>query len=131
MSVSIPVPWGELIDKITILEIKKEELANPEALANVTREHDALSAVQNAHAPLPAELAGVKQALLEVNRQLWKIEDDIRDCERQGDFGQTFIELARSVYITNDRRAALKRQVNELMNSDLFEEKSYTDYQNG
>ena len=131
MSVSIPVPWGELIDKITILEIKKEELSNPEALANVSREHDALSAVQAQHAPMPDGLAEVKQALLEVNRQLWKIEDDIRDCERQGDFGPVFIELARSVYITNDRRAALKRQVNELMNSDLFEEKSYTDYQNG
>ena len=128
MSVSIPVPWGELIDKITILEIKKEELSNPEALANVAKEHAALTAVQMAHAPLPAELPAFKQQLLEVNRQLWKIEDDIRDCERAKDFGESFVQLARSVYMTNDKRAALKRQVNEVMNSDLFEEKSYADY---
>ena len=128
MSVSIPVPWGELIDKITILEIKKEELSNPEALANVAKEHAALTAVQMAHAPLPAELPALKQQLLEVNRQLWKIEDDIRDCERAKDFGESFVQLARSVYMTNDKRAALKRQVNEVMNSDLFEEKSYADY---
>jgi len=128
VSISIPVPWGELIDKITILEIKLQELTNADALTNVKREHKALCVVRDDAAPLPDGLSELSAQMLTVNKTLWKIEDDIRDCERSGDFGPKFIELARAVYITNDKRAALKRDVNGLMNSDLYEEKSYAKY---
>lgn len=123
-----PVSWGELIDKITILEIKAERLTAQAALANVRRELDALRAVEAQLAPDP-ELARLKAQLVEVNGALWDIEDDIREKEAAKDFGPRFIELARSVYITNDRRAALKREINRVTASDLVEEKSYADWQ--
>jgi chaperonin cofactor prefoldin len=122
-----PVSWGELIDKITILEIKAERLTAPAALANVQRELDALRAVEAQLAPDP-ELAGLKAQLVEVNGALWDIEDHIRDQEAAKDFGPRFVELARSVYVTNDRRAALKREINRVTDSELVEEKSYADY---
>ena len=128
MSVSVPVSWGELIDKITILEIKQKEIKNPAALENINREHDALNRVLNADQHENKELARLKQALLAINRELWTIEDDIRDCERKKDFGDDFIRLARAVYHTNDRRAAIKREINTLLKSAFFEEKSYQDY---
>lgn len=128
LSISIPVPWGELIDKITILEIKLSELSDVAALVNVKKEHLALCLIRDDAASLPEELSDLADQMLGVNKALWKIEDDIRDCERSGDFGPKFVELARSVYVTNDKRAALKRDVNKLMNSDLYEEKSYAQY---
>ncbi|WP_425406894.1 DUF6165 family protein [Hwanghaeella sp.] len=128
MSVMVPVSWGELIDKITILEIKQQKLADPAALDNVRRELALLAAVRDEARPLPAGVAQATDALREVNEALWRIEDDIRDCERDKNFNKTFIELARAVYKTNDRRAALKREINTLMNSDIYEEKSYTPY---
>lgn len=128
MSVSVPVSWGELIDKITILEIKQMEIKSPDALANINREHEALTLAQNQAGAETEELRGLKAELLKINRTLWQIEDDIRDCERQGNFGEEFIRLARAVYQTNDRRAAVKRDINSLMNSAFFEEKSYQDY---
>lgn len=122
-----PVSWGELIDKITILEIKSARLSAPEALANVRRE---LAALEAAAAPLAgdAELAGLRAELAQVNGVLWDIEDRIREKEAAKDFGVEFVELARSVYRTNDRRAALKREINGLTGSELVEEKSYADY---
>ena len=129
MSVMVPVSWGELIDKITILEIKQQKLADPAALENVRTELTLLAAVRDEAGPLPAGVAQATDALREVNEELWRIEDDIRDCERDKNFNKTFIELARAVYKTNDRRAALKREINTLMNSDIYEEKSYAPYE--
>jgi len=129
MPVSIAVSTGELVDKVTILEIKSERIADAAKLANVGRE---LAGLRTHLAPLldahPA-LAGIKARLREINETLWDVEDDIRDCERRKDFGQRFVELARSVYKTNDRRAAVKREVDLLTASDLLEEKSYAAYE--
>lgn len=129
MSVLVPVSWGEIIDKITILEIKGERLADPAKLANVNRELAELVAVRDREFPGHAGLAALGAELKAVNEGLWVIEDDIRDCERAKDFGPRFIELARAVYVTNDQRAAVKRRINDLLGSDLVEEKSYAAYQ--
>lgn len=128
MAVTAPVSWGELLDKISILDIKREKLTDAGALANVERERAALIAVRDQDGALPPEALALCDGLRTVNLSLWDIEDEIRDCERQGDFGDRFIELARSVYITNDKRAELKRQLNALLKSDLVEEKSYAAY---
>ena len=128
MSISIPVSWGELIDKITILEIKLGEIREDAALSNVRREYEALTAVLSESATASPSLETLKSDLLAINRELWVIEDDIRDCERKSDFGPEFIRLARAVYHTNDRRAAVKRKINILLDSDLVEEKSYQEY---
>lgn len=128
MSVLVPVSWGEVIDKITILEIKAERLSDPAKLANVRRELDALAAVRDREFPGHAGLAALAAELKTINESLWEIEDEIRDCERARDFGETFVRLARSVYVTNDRRAAVKRRINDLLGSELVEEKSYAPY---
>src|SRR5262249_10135572 len=119
---------GELVDKITILRIKAERLTDGPKLHNVRVELTVLEAALERAVPPSAELTRLTADLKAVNEALWQIEDDMRDCERHQDFGPRFIELARSVYHTNDRRAALKRQVNELLGSRIVEEKSYTDY---
>lgn len=118
----IPVSWGELIDKITILEIKQEKLP-AEARAFVTRELALLAALEQ-----PDRIGPLKAELKNINRALWDIEDAIRDKERADLFDADFIALARSVYRTNDRRAAVKRKIDLLLNSPLREEKSYTPY---
>ena len=128
MSVLVPVSWGELIDKITILEIKQQKLEDQAALANVAKELALLAAVRDESGPLPDGVGQATDELRAVNESLWRIEDDIRDCERDKNFNETFINLARAVYKTNDRRAALKRDINSLMDSDIYEEKSYTPY---
>ena len=125
--IEVPVSWGELIDKITILEIKSERISDPSKLGNIRRELDLLTAKLGANAGEPAVLR-IKDGLRDVNGSLWDIEDEIRACENAGDFGSRFIELARSVYITNDRRAELKRELNTALGSDLVEEKSYQAY---
>lgn len=122
-----PVSWGELIDKISILEIKARRLTGPPALANVRRELAALEAVAAEVAGDP-RMAGWRGALGEVNAALWDIEDAIREQERAGDFGPRFIELARSVYRRNDARAALKREISLALGSELIEEKSYPNH---
>ena len=123
----VALSWGELIDKITILEIKQRRLSSAEAIANVQRELAVLNKVFDASA-VPESVAPVKQALKAVNESLWDIEDQIRAKEAQSSFDRQFIELARSVYINNDERAKLKRQINKLMNSEFVEEKQYTSY---
>ena len=125
MEVQVPVSIGELIDKITIMKIKASRF-HGEALANVQRELDLLEQVRReAGVVLPAEL---ELALAEINGKLWTIEDAIREREAASDFGDRFIELARSVYRCNDQRAALKRQINASTGSSLVEEKSYSAY---
>jgi hypothetical protein len=127
-SVSIEIAPGELIDKITILEIKLERIKDGDKLANVRQEHDTLVQSRDAAIEAPPELDLLSAELKAANEALWDIEDDIRDCERQKDFGEPFVQLARSVYISNDKRAALKREINELLGSSLIEEKSYAAY---
>ena len=124
----VPVSWGEVIDKITILEIKSERLTAPDALANVRAELALLAGV--AREPLAANdrLADLKAQLQSVNRALWEIEDDIREKEAREEFDDGFIALARSVYRRNDERAAIKRRINDLLGSGIIEEKSYRAY---
>lgn len=123
----VALSWGEVIDKITILEIKQQRLASPEAAENVQRELAALNQTV-ADSAIPEGLAALKQALKAVNEKLWDIENQIRAKEAQGSFDSQFIELARSVYINNDVRAKLKREINMLLKSELIEEKQYTSY---
>ena len=124
----VEIAPGELIDKITILQIKSERIVAADKLKNVRVELEVLAAARDAAMPATAELADLTAQLKQINEALWDIEDAIRDCEREQDFGPKFIELARSVYHSNDRRAALKRQINELLGSKLIEEKSYAAY---
>lgn len=124
----VEVSAGELIDKITILEIKTERISDPDKVANVQRELRSLAAARRDALPSSPVLHELTAELRRINERLWEIEDDIRDCERKRDFGQRFIELARAVYRTNDRRAAAKRQINELLGSELVEEKDYAAY---
>lgn len=126
--IMIEVAPGELIDKITILEIKLENMTDAAKLANVRHELDVLAAARDAAISASDDLAYLTGELKRVNLSLWQIEDDIRDCERANDFGESFIDLARAVYKTNDLRAALKRKINELLDSPIFEEKSYAPY---
>lgn len=123
--VSAPVSVGELLDKITILEIKSERIADPKKLENVNRERAALEAVVQASLRLDARVRGLVGELRAVNMALWDVEDALREHEARQDFGSTFVELARSVYKSNDRRAALKNTINSLTGSSLCEEKSY------
>lgn len=127
-SVLVEVSVGELVDKITILEIKAERLEAPEKIANVRLELELLMKVQqSAVAGLPG-IAELRARLKETNTRIWDIENQIRELERAGDFGLPFVEVARSVYRTNDERARLKREINELAGSKLVEEKSYAPY---
>ena len=119
---------GELIDKITILRIKSERIGDEAKLKNVRTELDILQKTQAAEVPQSDEMVRLEDALKAVNEALWEIEDDIRDCERKGDFGEEFIRLARAVYVTNDKRAALKKEINLLLGSTIVEEKSYAEY---
>lgn|SRR5690606_8674985 len=131
MLIEAPISLGELIDKITILEIKAVNITDPAKLKNVTHELEVLNAKVNQllDAAGQAKLAPLKTALKDINQSLWVIEDDIRDCEYAKDFGPTFIELARAVYVTNDKRATVKKDINLAFGSELVEEKSYKDYQ--
>ncbi len=126
--IEVPISVGELVDKVTILEIKSEQIPDAGKQANIRREFDALERVLKPLLTATPALADLKAELRSINETLWRIEDDIRDCERRRDFGDRFIELARSVYQTNDRRAATKRRIDELTGSDLVEEKSYASY---
>jgi Family of unknown function (DUF6165) len=123
----VALSWGEVIDKITILEIKQQRLSSAEAIDNVRRELAALNKVV-ADTAVPEGLAALKQALRAVNERLWDIENQIRAKEAASSFDQQFIEIARSVYVNNDARAKLKREINKLLKSELVEEKQYTSY---
>jgi hypothetical protein len=127
----IEVSNGEILDKYTILEIKLSEIKDAKKVANVQHEYNTLTPdveVIYAEAKDASHLKKLHNDLLEVNKKLWKIEDDIRECERANDFGQTFIDLARAVYYVNDGRSDVKKEINIYTGSDLVEEKSYEDY---
>ena len=124
----IPISWGELFDKITILQIKLENLKDKNALKNVKIEHEKLNSIFN---EVFFENTKANQLIIDlklINEKLWNIEDLIRDKERNKVFNKEFIELARKVYITNDKRSRIKRKINETFGSELVEEKSYADY---
>jgi hypothetical protein len=125
MQLLVPISVGELFDKISILEIKAEELRDAKQLANVMRELTLLDGVRNRAVPTSPELDALYAELQAVNRRLWRIEDDLRQIERAGLFDARFVALARSVYRENDQRALLKRQINNITGSELVEEKSY------
>ncbi len=127
-SVSVEVSPGELIDKITILEIKLERIDDVEKLKNVKSEWETLTAARDAAVEPSDELERLSAELKQVNERLWEIEDLIRECERDKDFGAKFIELARGVYVNNDDRSRLKGDINKLLGSSLIEEKSYAAY---
>jgi len=124
----VPVSPGEMLDKITILRIKSQRMTDPNKLANVRLELNALEATWKNSAYSSIDVDGEVCALLTVNERLWTIEDAIRDKERAQDFGADFIRLAREVYIENDERAAIKRCLNLKLGSALSEEKSYREY---
>lgn len=128
MRILVEIAAGELIDKITILEIKLQNITDREKLANVRHEYDVLMDVYRTTIVETEKLRGLVVKLKEINAAIWQIEDDIRDRERVGDFGEAFVALARSVYRTNDIRAAAKREINKLLNSKINEEKSYAKY---
>ena len=126
--IQTPVSYGELIDKMTILQIKLQEIKDDAKLANVRNELELLDATWKNDKASDTDIAEETARLLAVNQRLWKIEDDIRMKERAQAFDQDFIQLARSVYIENDERAAIKREINVKLGSTLVEEKSYQDY---
>ena len=126
--IHVPVSPGEVLDKITILEIKSERMSDPEKVANVRVE---LALLQETWSQAVAEDDVIRELhaqLKEINEGLWEIEDDIRDKERVKEFDARFIELARSVYFTNDRRSEVKKKLNLHLGSQIIEEKSYQDY---
>lgn len=126
--IQTPVSYGELIDKITILEIKSRRITDAAKLANVRNELDLLNATWAGDAASRTDISGERARLLAVNELLWDIEDRIRLKERAQAFDAEFIELARAVYFRNDERAAFKREINLKLGSQLVEEKSYQDY---
>ena len=128
MAILAPVSAGELIDKITILRVKATRIGDTAKEANVRIELALLEETAARELPQSPELDDLVAQLTEINAALWDVEDGKRDCERRQDFGPKFVELARRVYIDNDRRAAVKRQINMLVGSEIVEEKSYKPY---
>ncbi|MEJ2515191.1 MAG: DUF6165 family protein [Gammaproteobacteria bacterium] len=126
--ISAPVSVGELLDKMAILQIKSERIEDAAKVANVRKELEVLDSTWQASGLDRPELQPLRAELKKINESLWEIEDLIRIKESEGDFGAEFIELARRVYFTNDKRAAVKRRINEAVGSELVEEKSYADY---
>ena len=128
MKVSVPISLGELLDKISILEIKNKKILNESKILNIKKElNDLKKVIDELHINL-SETNGLYDKLYNINLILWEIEDSIRVLEKNEDFGEKFIELARAVYKTNDQRFEVKNDINKLFNSEYVEEKSYEDY---
>jgi hypothetical protein len=125
MPLLVPISVGELLDKLSILELKAAAIVDPARRANVMREQAALAAVRRREVAATPEVDALYAALRAVNRRLWQTEDSLRECERAGRFDDGFVDLARSVYRDNDRRARIKQRINELTGSDIVEEKTY------
>ncbi len=126
----VEVSNGELLDKLTILELKLTNIADAQKLSNIQKEHDELSPLADQlFDSYGEELKNLYKKLTEINSELWTIEDDIRECERNKDFGSDFVSLARAVYFTNDKRSEIKKSINLLTGSGFVEEKSYEDYE--
>ena len=126
----VEVSNGELLDKLTILELKLTNITNVQKLSNIQKEHDELNPLADQlFDSYGEELKNLYKKLTEINSELWTIEDDIRECERNKDFGSDFVSLARAVYFTNDKRSDVKKAINLLTDSGFVEEKSYEDYE--
>ena len=126
----VEVSNGELIDKLTILELKLTNITDVQKLTNIQKEHDELNPLAGQlFDSYGEELKNLYKQLAEINSELWTIEDDIRECERNEDFGSDFVSLARAVYFTNDKRSDVKKAINLLTDSGFVEEKSYEDYE--
>jgi hypothetical protein len=126
--ISVPIALGELIDKITILEIKEERIADETKRRNISNELKLLRDVRDGAVAQDEVMRQLTDRLKKVNEQIWDLEDTIRNCERTDDFGQLFLTTARQIYRTNDQRAALKRDINLNFGSSIIEEKSYSQY---
>tara|TARA_B100000029_G_scaffold372081_2_gene366197 strand:+ start:403 stop:795 length:393 start_codon:yes stop_codon:yes gene_type:complete len=127
-SALVPISWGELFDKITILQIKSEKITSSTSLMNVNRELQQLKLVFDRNFKANSLATKLENELRQINSKLWEIEDQIREKERKKTFDNEFIRLARSVYITNDERSLTKKKINETLGSELVEEKSYSQY---
>ena len=127
MLINTPISLGELVDKISILIIKKKNISDSIKLDHVTKELDFLQITLKEYIS-EDKINKFIQQLININSKLWKIEDDIRECERKKIFDQTFTDLARSVYFTNDERAKVKNDINKTFGSELVEVKSYEEY---
>lgn len=127
----VPVSFGELLDKIAILQIKSERMGDAVKLANVRKELDALNDTWAAHPASKKDISDLRAALKAVNERLWVIEDDIRIQEKNQAFDAEFVRLARAVYFENDERAKIKKDINLALGSAYVEEKSYQDYRSG
>jgi hypothetical protein len=125
--VTIKCSVGELIDKLSILAVKSTEVKDEEKLKYINHELEVLLSLSEEFFKIE-QITDLYHELVDTNRKLWKIEDDIRDCERNKDFGEKFIKLARSVYFTNDYRFKLKNEINDLTNSEIKEQKDYKKY---
>jgi hypothetical protein len=126
----VEVSNGELLDKLTILELKMSNISDDKKLINVRKEFNELKPLAKLlFEKFKDELLSKYKELALINSQLWKIEDDIRECEKNKNFGEKFVELARAVYFTNDKRSDVKKQINILTGSGFIEEKSYEDYE--
>ena len=126
----VEVSNGELLDKLTILELKLTNITDVQKLTNIQKEHDELNPLAGQLFDSYGEaLKNLYKQLIEINSELWTIEDDIRECERNKDFGSDFVSLARAVYFTNDKRSDVKKAINLLTDSGFVEEKSYEDYE--
>lgn len=127
-TISIPVSPGEILDKLTILDIKSERISDEIKLKNICLEKDLLDDIIKRDIPASAHLSELTKTLKAINEELWDIEDDIRDCERNKNFDDQFVKLARAVYHTNDKRCEVKREINQYLGSQIIEEKSYQAY---
>ena len=129
MTIKVELAYGELLDKVTILQIKSERITDKSKLANVNKELELLNNLWKSDEKSSVDISNEFTALKEINEKIWDIEDDIRDKERVKEFDEKFIDLARSVYFSNDKRAEIKRAINLKLGSELLEEKSYSDYE--
>ena len=129
-TMKVEVSNGELLDKLTILELKLSNISDVKKLTNIQKEHDELNPLAGQlFDSYGEELKNLYKQLAEINSELWTIEDDIRECERNKDFGSDFVSLARAVYFTNDKRSEIKKSINLLTGSGFVEEKSYENYE--
>ena len=129
MTIKVELAYGELLDKVTILQIKSERITDKSKLANVNKELALLNKLWEQDKKSSVDIAKEFSALKEINEKIWDIEDGIREKERVKEFDEEFIELARSVYYSNDKRAEIKRAINLKLGSELIEEKSYSEYE--
>ena len=119
---------GELLDKISILEIKLDKIKDKESLVEINKEYESLNKTKNSNLNLTEDLKNLINKLKEINMKLWTIEDEKRTCEKNKDFGKNFIELARQVYFNNDKRAKIKSEINKILGSNIKEVKQYVSY---